>query len=135
MLYNWGGAFEDEDYEEDISDETANQSEIKNISDEERDCLIKFIDTLNANKEKDPKYNLVYKLLVKDNWIDRGCIIFTQYFDSAYWVAENLSIDLPNEKIGIYAGGDKSGLLIDGVYERRTMEEIKQMVKRRELRF
>lgn len=133
MLYNWGGAFEDEDYEEDISDETANQSEIKNISDEERDCLIKFIDTLNANKEKDPKYNLVKKLLVDDNWIDRGCIIFTQYFDSAYWVAENLSIDLPNEKIGIYAGGDKSGLLIDGVYERRTKEEIKQMVKKREL--
>ena len=135
MLYSWGGTLEDEEYEEeDTGDETASQSEIKNISIEERDCLIKLIGTLNANKEKDPKYNLVHKLLVEDNWIDRGCIIFTQYFDSAYWVAENLSVDLPHEKIGIYAGGDKSGLLIDGVYKRQTKEEIKQMVKRRELR-
>lgn len=135
MLYSWGGTLEDEEYEEeDSGDETASQSEIKNISIEERGCLIKLIETLNANKEKDPKYNLVYKLLVKDNWIDRGCIIFTQYFDSAYWVAENLSVDLPHEKIGIYAGGDKSGLLIDGVYKRQIKEEIKQMVKRRELR-
>lgn len=135
MLYNWSDALENENYEEDeIGEEFVNQSEIKNISDEERDCLIRFIDTLNANKEKDPKYKLVQKLLVEDNWINRGCIIFTQYFDSAYWVAENLSIDLPNEKIGIYAGGDKSGLLIGGVYERRAKEEIKQMVKRRELK-
>lgn len=135
MLYNWSDALENENYEEDeIGEEFVNQSEIKNISDEERDCLIRFIDTLNANKEKDPKYKLVQKLLVEDNWINRGCIIFTQYFDSAYWVAENLSIDLSNEKIGIYAGGDKSGLLIGGVYERRAKEEIKQMVKRRELK-
>jgi superfamily II DNA or RNA helicase len=135
MLRDWGGILEDEDYEdEESSDKTISQSEIKNISDEERDCLIKFIDTLKANKEKDPKYKLVLKLLVEDNWLARGCIVFTQYFDSAYWVAENLSLDLPNEKIGIYAGGNKSGLLIDGVYARRTKEEIKQMVKGRELR-
>jgi superfamily II DNA or RNA helicase len=135
MLRDWGGILEDEDYEdEESSDKTISQSEIKNISDEERDCLIKFIDTLKANKEKDPKYKLVLKLLVEDNWLTRGCIVFTQYFDSAYWVAENLSLDLPNEKIGIYAGGNKSGLLINGVYIRRTKEEIKQMVKGRKLR-
>lgn len=136
MLANWGGAaFEQEEYEEeDVSDDVlAYQSEIKNISEEERVCLFKFIDTLNANKENDPKYKLVYKLIVEDNWIDRGCIIFSQYFDSAYWVAMNLSLDLPNEKIGLYAGGDKSGLLIDGIYERRTKEQIKRMVKERDL--
>lgn len=45
-----------------------------------------------------------------------------------------MSNDLPTEKIGIYAGGDKSGLLIGGVYEKRRKEEVKQMVKRRELK-
>ncbi|WP_422448090.1 phospholipase D-like domain-containing anti-phage protein [Thermoanaerobacterium sp. DL9XJH110] len=135
MLFNWGQVIDEEDYEEeDMAEEKALQSEIKNITDEERACLVKFIETLNANKEKDPKYKLLLKLLLDDNWIERGCIIFSQYYDSAYWVAENLSSDLPNEKIGIYAGGDKSGIFIGGIYEKRSKEEIKQMVRRRELR-
>lgn len=135
MLYNWAGLVSDEDDEDDdIIEESILHSEIKNITEEERQCLLRFVDTLNANKEKDPKYNLVKKLLIEDNWIERGCIIFSQFFDSAYWVAYNLSNDLPNEKIGIYAGGDKSGLIVGGVYEKHSKEEIKQMVKRRELR-
>ncbi len=135
MLTNWGQVIDEEDYEEEeMAEEKALQSEIKNMTDEERACLVKFIETLNANKEKDPKYKLLLKLLLDDNWIERGCIIFSQYYDSAYWVAENLSNDLPNEKIGLYAGGDKSGIFIGGIYEKRSKEEIKQMVRRRELR-
>ena len=134
ILSSWGGTVEGEDYEEEeVAYEPAVQSEIKNISDEERDCLVKFIETLDANKEKDPKYNLVRRLLIEDRWIDRGCIIFSQYYDSAIWVAENLSADLPSEKIGVYAGGDKSGLMLNGVYHRKTKEEIKKMVKDREI--
>jgi len=34
-----------------------------------------------------------------------GCIIFSQYYESANWVAENLSYDLKGVTIGIYAGG------------------------------
>ncbi len=137
MLDNWGYVLEYEDYEEEEEEagyEMAVQSDIKNITDEERNCLKIFIEMLNANKERDPKYKLVKKLIIDENWINRGCIVFTQYYDSAKWVAESLSIDLSNEKIGIYAGGDKSGLFMDGVYEKRTKEQIKQMVKRRELR-
>lgn len=135
MLTNWGQVVDEEDYEEeDIAEEKTLQSEIKNITDEERTCLVKFIETLNANKEKDPKYMLLLKLLLEDNWIGRGCIIFSQYYDSAYWVAENLSKDLLNEKIGLYAGGDKSGIFIGGIYEKRNKEEIKRMIKQRELR-
>jgi len=33
-----------------------------------------------------------------------------------------------------YAGGDKSGIFNDGIYERKSKEEIKQMIKRRELK-
>lgn len=49
-------------------------------------------------------------------------------------MAENLSRDLPDEKIGLYAGGDKSGILIRGIYERRSKEEIKRMVRQHELK-
>lgn len=135
MLINWGQVIGEEDYEEDeIEEEKALHNEIKNITDEEKDCLVKFIEILNANKEEDPKYKLLLKILIDDNWIERGCIIFSQYYDSAYWVAEKLSNDLPDEKIGIYAGGDKSGIFTSGIYQRRSKEEIKQMVRRRELR-
>jgi superfamily II DNA or RNA helicase len=136
MLANWGQVIEEEDYEEDevVEEEKAFVSEIKDITDEERECLIRFIETLNANQEKDPKYKRLLEILIDDNWIERGCIIFSQYYDSARWVAENLSNDLPDEKIGIYAGGDKSGIFIGGIYERKSKEEIKQMVRNRELR-
>lgn len=77
---------------------------------------------------------MTLKLLIDDKWIERGCIIFSQYYDSAFFIAENLSKDLKLEKIGLYAGGDKSGIFIYGVFYRKTKEEIKQMVRKHELR-
>ncbi|HEY8805781.1 MAG TPA: phospholipase D-like domain-containing anti-phage protein, partial [Clostridium sp.] len=130
ILRNWGGLFEnDED-----SNEEHQTNEIKSLSKEEADCLTIFIKTLNENKTKDPKYTKVLDLLVNEGWIDKGCIIFSQYFDSVHWVAKTLSVDLEGEVIGVYAGGDKSGIFTDGIYERRSKEEIKDMVKQRALR-
>ncbi|HBQ28793.1 MAG TPA: helicase SNF2 [Desulfotomaculum sp.] len=132
ILFNWGEILTDEDDEGE--DRVNSENEIRSITEEEKNCLTKFIETLNANKERDPKYKLLHELLIKDNWLERGCIIFSQYYDSAYWVAENLTHDLAGEKIGLYAGGDKSGLFVDGLYERASKEKIKQMVARREIR-
>ena len=130
-MLQWGVAIEDEEEEENSAIE---DSEVKDLSDEERECLQKFIKTIERNKEKDPKYNLVLDLLVKKDWKTKGCIIFSQYFDSAYWVAENLSRDIKGEVIGIYAGGDKSGIIQDGIYTKKTKEEIKAMVKQYEIK-
>ena len=118
--------------EEELSE--LEDSEVKDLSNEERECLQNFIKTIEINKEKDPKYNLVIDLLVKKDWKSKGCIIFSQYFDSAYWVAENLSKDIKGEVIGIYAGGDKSGIIQEGIYTKKTKEEIKAMVKRYEIK-
>lgn len=135
MLLNWESINIDEDYEDDDYEDQNNEREmIKDLTDEERTCLINFIECLENNKSKDPKYLLVLKLLLEDKWIDRGCVIFSQYYDSAYFIAENLSKDLNGEKIGLYAGGDRSGVLIDGIFERKSKEDIKEMVKRHELR-
>ena len=130
-MLQWGIAIEDGEEEENSAIE---DSEVKDLSDEERECLQKFIKTIERNKERDPKYNLVLDLLVKKDWKTKGCIIFSQYFDSAYWVAENLSRDIKGEVIGIYAGGDKSGIIQDGIYTKKTKEEIKAMVKQYEIK-
>ncbi|MEZ0535775.1 phospholipase D-like domain-containing anti-phage protein [Caldicellulosiruptoraceae bacterium PP1] len=137
MLNNWGSIDYYYNYEEDEIDEEKHEekySEIKDLTYEERQCLINFINMLDSNKEKDPKYLLTLKLLTKDKWMERGCIIFSQYYDSAYFIAENLSKDIKDEKIGIYAGGDKSGVIINGVFERKTKEEIKKLVKNYEIK-
>ena len=128
-MLEWGIAIDDEEELLEIED-----SEVKDLSNEERECLQNFIKTIEINKEKDPKYNLVIDLLVKKDWKSKGCIIFSQYFDSAYWVAENLSKDIKGEVIGIYAGGDKSGIIQEGIYTKKTKEEIKAMVKRYEIK-
>ena len=128
-MLEWGIAIDDEEELSELED-----SEVKDLSNEERECLQNFIKTIEINKEKDPKYNLVIDLLVKKDWKSKGCIIFSQYFDSAYWVAENLSKDIKGEVIGIYAGGDKSGIIQEGIYTKKTKEEIKAMVKRYEIK-
>ncbi|MBZ9623256.1 phospholipase D-like domain-containing protein [Clostridium sp. FP2] len=136
-MLQWGVVADDEEDDDDDDSDNSNDAMgdgIKDLTDEERECLEKFIITIQINKEKDPKYQLVYNLLVNENWKEKGCIVFSQYYDSAYWVAESLSKDIKGETIGIYAGGEKSGMLIDGVYTKKTKEEIKAMVKRYEIK-
>lgn len=146
-MLNWGnisaGEFDEDDdvdYNEDNKHNHKTNisetiySELKDLTEEEKGYLRTFISTLEANRDKDPKYELVLDLLINKGFAEKGCIIFSQYFDSAYWVAENLSRDMPGITIGIYAGGDKSGVLCDGRYQKRSKEEIKKMVKSKEIK-
>ena len=45
-----------------------------------------------------------------------------------------MSKNLTTIKIGIYAGGDKSGIFLNGIYERCSKENIKKMVKNKEIK-
>ena len=56
-MLRWGMSIDD-DYE----DSEVELTEVKELTDEERECLRKFIKTIERNKEKDPKYNLVLKM-------------------------------------------------------------------------
>jgi len=109
-------------------------SEFKDLTKQEQDCLRAFISTLEANKDDDPKYVLAKSLLVDEGFAEKGCIVFSQYYDSAYWVAGKLSRDIPGVAIGLYAGGDKSGILCDGIYKKYSKEDIKQKVQRHEIK-
>lgn len=135
MLFEWQGI--DDDYEEDDEpeeNEVAAAAQLKTLTGQEAGLLRTFIATLEANQDQDPKYKVVMDCLINRGWLAKGCIIFSQYFDSLWWLAENLSKDLPGEKIGIYAGGQRSGIICDGIFNRNSRDEIKVMVARGELR-
>ena len=105
------------------------------ITHEESILLEKFIQSLKVEQDNDPKYTVVKELLIDRGWLDLGCIIFSQYFDSVWWLANQLSRDLPpQELIGIYAGGQKSGHIRNGLYTRCDREKLKEMVQSGEMR-
>jgi hypothetical protein len=89
---------------------------------------------LEANQEHDPKYAIVRDCLIRRRWLDRGCILFSQYYDSVRWLGETLIGDLPEIPIGVYAGASRSGLIRDGRYARMAREQLKQMVRSGDLR-
>jgi hypothetical protein len=121
---------EEDESEEDTFEGT---TPIQNLTPEERADLRQFIDILSERQDDDPKYNKVLSLL-SEGWLERGCIVFSQYFDSIEWLGKKLSHDLPKEKIGIYAGNQRSGIIINEIFSRKSREELKAMVKRGEIR-
>lgn len=131
MLNEWGSGF-NELANEDDDTSTYEESDIKNLTEAEYDLLSKYVEALNSNNATDPKYDKVVSLLKNDKWIDKGVIIFSQYFDTAKWVAEGLSKEFSNIPIALYAGGDKSGEYRDGSFKKRTKEELKAGVKNHE---
>ena len=107
----------------------------RTLTAEEESCLQNLVEALDANRERDPKYQRVVEVLLDRDWLQRGCIVFSQYFESVRWLAEKLSEnDLSDEKIGIYAAREKSGIMQGGEFATRPREDLKQMVRRGELR-
>lgn len=124
---------EDDDFEESVS-------EVKNLTDAETECLRELVKMLSLNHDNDPKYIKVLDILSNGidgsdkPWKDSGCIIFSQYYDSAYFVAEKLSKDLSDDVIGLYAGGDKSGYFFNGSFHKDSKDSIKAKVKTHEIK-
>lgn len=131
MLNEWGAGL-NQVLDEDDEEVDFEVSDIKNLTEEERELLAGFVDALESNNAIDPKYEKTLELLTREKWLDKGTIIFSQYYDTARWVAENLSKTLKSIPVALYAGGTCSGVYLDGRFEKRTKEEIKSAVKRRE---
>jgi hypothetical protein len=87
-----------------------------------------------SQKSTDPKLDAVLYFLQERHWLDLGCIIFSQYFDTAHWVANNLSQRLPQESVALYAGAHKSGLFFAGEWRSAEREDIKRAVRERTIR-
>ena len=127
MLDGWQDA---EDFE---NDEDA-PATFRTLTDDERALLERLAEALKTHAEQDPKCAAVLRLLVDEGWLAHGCIVFSQFYDSVWWLANRLSAELPEEPIGIYAGANRSGVLRRGVFERRNRDALKDAIQRRELR-
>jgi hypothetical protein len=120
--------------EDDESGGGAAEGMSRTLTPEERVLLERFVKALGANQERDPKYAVVLNCLKRKDWLAKGCIVFSQYYDSVKWLAEQLVNDLPGERIAIYAGSGKSGIWQDGKFSAVGREEIKLKVRRGEIR-
>ena len=73
--------------------------ELELQGDAERAALEGLIAALEGIGD-DPKLRAIRYYLRDDGWLELGCIIFSQYHDTARWVADSLAAELPGEIIG-----------------------------------
>ncbi|KKI99565.1 phospholipase D-like domain-containing anti-phage protein [Prochlorothrix hollandica] len=101
----------------------------------EQEALHDLINALQDMQGEDPKLKAVKHYLTQENWLEHGCIIFSQYYDTAAWVAENLAALFPDQLVGIYAGADKSALFRGpDIRNREKRETLKKMVEDQNIR-
>ena len=98
-----------------------------------------IVEELSRPEAHDPKLAAVRYFLTEHRtdgktWLEHGCIIFSQYYDTAHWIASELAKTLPGEPVAVYAGTGKSGMFRSDAFAAIEREEIKQAVKNRSVR-
>jgi hypothetical protein len=101
------------------------------LTPEEANHLRSIVDELSRPEARDPKLAAVRYFLTEHRtegktWLEHGCIIFSQYYDTAYSLAAELAKSLRGEPVGLYAGAGKSGLFRDEDFASVEREEIKK---------
>jgi superfamily II DNA or RNA helicase len=129
---------------EDPEDESVTDMQSTAPNPEERAHLQRMIDQL-SRAPADPKLEAVIHYLENEpvelydgrtatGWLQAGCIVFSQYFDTVAWVAEALSRRFAGEAVALYAGAGKSAFWRDGQSISIERDDIKRQVQRREIR-
>ncbi len=98
-----------------------------------------IFEELSRPEARDPKVATVRYFLTKHRtegktWLEHGCIIFSQYYDTARSLGAELAKLLPREPVGVYAGAGRSGLFRGDDFASVEREDIKAAVKKREIR-
>lgn len=106
---------------------------------EETGHLHTIVEELSRPEARDPKLAAVRYFLTEHRtegktWLEHGCIVFSQYYDTVYCVGAELAKLLPGEPVGVYAGAGKSGLFRGEDFASVEREDIKAAVKKREVR-
>ncbi|TQE98702.1 MAG: helicase, partial [Spiribacter salinus] len=118
-----------------IEDETGDPVDLEEApSEAEIDALQRLIEEVGRLRGEDPKVRAIRHYLIDEQWADLGCIIFSQYYDTAYWVARQVAPLFPDEAIGVYAGAGKSMLLRGQDSATADREHLKALVKNRQIR-
>jgi superfamily II DNA or RNA helicase len=112
---------------------------LSTLASDEANHLRTIVEELSRPEARDPKLTAVNYFLTEHRtngktWLEHGCIIFSQYYDTVYWVGEELSKVLKGEPIGVYAGMGKSGFFRGDDFAAVEREDIKAAVKKRDIR-
>ena len=137
--------FEDDDYDDggDDDDAGAMASALDDLAPDEREQLTLIVAELTRSDARDPKLATVLYFLENHHvgagpdrrtWLGHGCIVFSQYYDTARWVAEALATYFAGEPVAIYAGAGRSAVWRDHKFVTVAREDIKARVKARQLR-
>ena len=69
-------------------------------------------------------------------WLDLGCILFSQYYDTVRWIGDEMSkrAEFSGLDIGLYAGSNRSGFWRDGKFQRSDRDLLKGWVRSGEMK-
>ena len=112
---------------------------LSSLTADEAGYLRTIVQELSRPEARDPKVAAVKYFLTEHRsdgrtWLEHGCIVFSQYYDTVRSLAAELAAELPGEPVAIYAGAGKSGIYRDADFASVEREDVKAAVKRREIR-
>jgi hypothetical protein len=117
-------------------------SDFKNFTPAELASLERCLKLLREGGNNDPKLDAVVGYLlgtlpgINQRWLDIGCILFSQYYDTVRWIGDELAKrdEFRNLDIGLYAGSNRSGIWRQGRFERCDRNDLKTRVRTGELK-
>ena len=118
------------------------EAALRDYTEEEAASLRRCLMLLQQGGNRDPKLEAVTGYLLgtradsEARWMDAGCILFSQYFDTVRWVGDELAgrAEFADHDIGLYAGSGRSGFWRRGVFQRCERDALKQRVRDGSLR-
>lgn len=133
---------DDDDREDDFAKDLSGVSdEFTNYTAEEVASLSRCLQLLKQGGDRDPKLEAILDYLLGrsdagQRWMDLGCILFSQYYDTVRWIGDQLAMlpEFSGVDIGLYAGSTRSGLWRDGQFRKQDRESLKLAVRRGELK-
>lgn len=96
--------------------------------------LHRAINNLREVGSNDPKLLAIIRYLRGEGWAQRGTLLFSQYFDTVWWMANRIADTLRPLAVGIYAGLGRSYLIQGAEAHRIERKNIEDLVKRRQLK-
>lgn len=117
-------------------------SEFKSFTDGEVTSLRRCLALLEQGGNNDPKVEALIGYLLGSHreatrrWLDLGCILFSQYYDTVRWVGDEMAkrADFAGMDIGLYAGSNRSGFWRTGKFQRCDRDVLKARVRSGDLR-
>jgi hypothetical protein len=117
-------------------------SDFKNFTDAELASLRRCLALLKQGGNNDPKLEALIGYLLGSHpgvcgrWLDLGCILFSQYYDTVRWVGDELAkrADFASMDIGLYAGSNRSGFWRQGKFQRCDRNVLKGRVRAGDLK-